>query len=89
MRGVASSPAQIKREARGSLRLWRPGLLAALGGSHRLPAFNPQPAHRPEAGQAGKRNTITGGFLPATTSRLARQVCLLPCSFFSAGLFPR
>lgn len=31
MGGVASSPAQIRREACGCLRFWRPGLLAALG----------------------------------------------------------
>lgn len=71
MGGVASSPAQIKREARGSLQLRRPSLLAALGTAHRLPAFNSQPARRPEAGQAGERNTVTvtGGFPPAITSR--------------------
>lgn len=44
-------------------------MLAALGAAHRLLAFNSQPAHRPEAGQAGKRSTVTGGFPPAITSR--------------------
>lgn len=44
-------------------------MLAALGAAHRLLVFNSQPAHRPEAGQAGKRSTVTGGFPPAITSR--------------------
>lgn len=34
-----------------------------------------QPAHRPEAGQAVKRNTVTGGYPPATISRVLTPNC--------------
>lgn len=71
-----------------SLQLWRPGLLAAPAAAHLLPAFNLQPAHRLDAEQAVKRNTVTGGFFQPRP-RGACQVCLLAWGPFSAWWFLR
>lgn len=88
MEGVASSPAQIKREARGSLQLRRPGLLAAPAAAHLLPAFNSQPPHGLGSEQAVKRSTVTGSFPPVKT---ARRVLALPASlqFLHCRVFPQ